>query len=100
MIVKLKDGRYMAPIKMGSLEDGSMTQEFLGVDLLSENRDLFGHLSTERFRLEEIEGFYGGCLFSSSHWDPEDDTCASYIRLARRLKAESEKKEENLPTLL
>lgn len=100
MIIKLKDGRYMAPVRMGSMEDGGMTQDFYGVDLLSENKDLFGRPATEKFRLCDIEGFYGGCIFSPDQYNPDDDSCASYMRLARRLREESEKKPETLPTLL
>lgn len=85
MIIKLKDGRYMAPVMMGSLEEGQMTQTFLGVDLLADNKDLFGRPATERFSVEDIEGFYGGYIFAQEQWDLKDEACASYAFKARIL---------------
>ncbi len=96
MIIKLKDGRFMAPVSMGSMEDGDMTRCFVGVDLLSENKDLFGNPATERFSLNDIEGFYGGYIFSPEQWDPRDDTCISYILVARRLSREDTENKRKL----
>ena len=96
MIVRLKDGRYMAPVMFGSLEEGTMTRSILGVDLLSENRDLFGKPVTERFAVEDIDGFYGGSLFPSDQWDPSGDDYADYVKMARRLWEEDKRENETI----
>lgn len=92
MLIKLKDGRYMAPVMMGSLEDGSLTKTLLGVDVLSKNKDLFGEYVTERFSLDDIEGFYGGYFFSGEQWNADEDTLQAHVRMAKRLAREDEEK--------
>lgn len=96
MLIKLKDGRYMAPVMMGSLEDGFMTRTILGMNVLSKNRDLFGGYVTERFSLDDIEGFYGGYLFSGEQWNADEDTLHAHVRMAERLAREDKEKRTDL----
>ena len=94
MLIKLKDGRYMVPVVMGSMEEGVLTRTLLGIDVLSRNRDLFGRHVTDRFSLDDIEGFYGGYLFSGEQWDADDETFNAYVRAAERLRREDEEKKQ------
>ena len=64
MILVLKDGRRMAPLRIGMPETEELTDVIKGYDLDSPDRDLFGQRVIEAFGFADIAGTLGSYAFT------------------------------------
>lgn len=79
MLFKLKDGRLMAPVKIGITGSPDPSDKVVGIDVNTEDRDLFGDPTTTVFSISDIEAVYGSYSFAPSEYQ------ADFIRRNREL---------------
>lgn len=79
MLLKLKDGRIVAPVKIGINGSAEPSDKVVGIDVDTEDRDLFGDPAMTAFSISDIEAVYGSYSFAPSEYQ------ADFIRRNREL---------------
>lgn len=79
MLFKLKDGRLVAPVKIGVTGSPEASDKVVGIDVNTEDKDLFGEPETTSFSISDIESVYGSYSFAPSEYQ------ADFIRRNREM---------------
>lgn len=72
MIFLLKDGRRMAPVRIGSADSPDGSASVFGINIDSANKDLFGKPAVEEFSVADIHRVFGSYSFAPEQWILED----------------------------
>lgn len=87
MILELKDGRLMGVIRMGETENPEMTDTVKGVDLESEDTDLFGRPVIVTFHFSDVTGIFGSYTFAPDEWNIDAARRNVILESYRRIRA-------------